>query len=220
MKVRAHLAWMALAILIPFAAFAVVGLLQLLKEEEDSAQRSVRETSRAIAQAVDRELENAETLLRVLATSVHLAKGDLPNFYQQAVQASFHEDAWVLLFDRDGNQLINTRVPFGTPLARRTNPERVTEVMRTQRSSVSDLYQAALLRKPVVAVDVPVPLDGGQRYVLTQIFPAEFFDRTFAQRDLPRDWIVAIRDGAGIAIARSHRASEFVGKLGDPKVRE
>jgi signal transduction histidine kinase len=56
--------------------------------------------------------------------------------------------------------------------------------------------------------------------VLTQIFPAEFFDRTFAHRELPPDWIVGIFDSTGNTIARSHRAREFVGSPGNQQVRQ
>src|SRR5262249_40567927 len=150
-----HLARMAAATLVPLVALTVVVLAMVLNAEREAARRGVRETARAVALAVDQELASAEAALRGLASSASLASDDLPRFYEQAMHARTTGDAWILMFDSDGRQIVNTRYPLGTPLARRANPERVTEVLATGRSSVSNLYVGALTKRYILTVDVP-----------------------------------------------------------------
>jgi hypothetical protein len=76
---------------------------------------TLHETARATALTVDRELVGAEAALRVLASSRALAAGNLRDFHKQAKTADRGPDAWTLLLDQDGRQIINTVVPFGTP---------------------------------------------------------------------------------------------------------
>jgi len=213
---RTYLAWAAAGILLPILVLSTIALLLLMRAEREAAQRGVRETAHAIVLAVDHEIATVEAALRVLAVSRVLARGDIPDFYEQAKAARTSENSWILLFDSDARQLVNTRFPFGTPLPTRQNPERVTEVMNTQQASVSDLYRGALTQRHIITVDVPVPLDDGKRYVLAQAFFAEELSRVFRARALPAGWIIAINDREGRLITRTHRAEDFVGKTAVP----
>jgi signal transduction histidine kinase/ActR/RegA family two-component response regulator len=212
MKVRAYLALIAAAILVPVTVFSAASLQTLMQEERQSALHGVRETARATAIGIDREVASTMAALRVLATSPHLAMGNLPEFHEQARAANSGEGSWTVLFDRAGRQLINTGAPFGAELPRRRHPERGEEVMRTKKPYVSDVTNARLAGRYVVAIDVPVPLDGGRRYVAAQSFFAEYFERAFPQRGLPADWTMAIFDRQGNTIARSRAAPEVAGK--------
>jgi signal transduction histidine kinase/ActR/RegA family two-component response regulator len=212
MKVRAHLVLMAGAILVPVMLFSAAALIMLLHAEREAALRGMRETARATALIVDRELAEAEAALRVLATSHHLAIGDFQNFYKQALVANTGEGAWTVLFDRDGQQRMNTRLPFGTALPGRVPPDHRMEVLQAQSPRVSNLMSGALPGRYVVTMEVPVALDGRQRYVLAQAFFPEYFNRAFSQPDIPSSWIIGIIDREGITVTRTHKAEEFRGK--------
>ncbi|MDB5763100.1 MAG: integral rane sensor hybrid histidine kinase [Herminiimonas sp.] len=218
MKVRAYLMMMAVAILVPAIGFSAVALSMVLRAEREAALRSVQETARATTLMIDRELENAENALRILATSRSLAAGDLKSFYQEATVASGNEGAWTVLYARDGQQLVNTRLPFGTKLPRRAHPEYGLKVMQTQTRHVSNLMKGTVAGQYVVSIDAPVALDGGQRYILGQGFVTEHFNRMFAQRRRPSSWIIGISDREGVTIARSYNAAEMVGKPVAPEV--
>lgn len=122
------------------------------------------------------------------------------------------QDAWVLLFDPRGQQLVNTRFPPGTPLARRANPERVTEVLSTGQASVSDVYVGVLTQQPIVTVDVPVTVQGQRRYVLTQAYFLDHFDHLLRRYGPPAQWTVTVIDRAGITIARSPGGPQLTGR--------
>ena len=104
---------MAAAILLPVVLLSAFALNVLLNAEREAARRGVLETTRLISLAVDQELASAESALRVLAGSAYLAAGDLANLYRQAMNARTNSDSWILLYEPGGQQLINTRLPFG-----------------------------------------------------------------------------------------------------------
>jgi signal transduction histidine kinase len=211
-KVRAYLALTAAAVLVPVVIFATAALNMLLDAERQAALKSVQETARASALIVDRELAAAEAALRVLGTSTHLVSGDLESFYGQAMSATTRAGTWTVLFDREGQQLINTSAPFGSPLPRRRYPQHGLEVMQTQKMRVSDLLLGQVAGKSIVTIDVPVALGDGWRYVLGQAFVPEYFDAAFAHPGIPASWVIGIFDRNGVTVARNRRAAEFVGK--------
>ena len=148
MKVRAHLALMSAVILLPVVILSIVALLILLKAERDAGQRGVRETARAIMLKVDRELALAEGALRALSTSRPLAMGDFEDFKQQAAQARSTESSWVILFDQDLRQVLNTRFPDGVG-RKRTGPEHLSAVMASGRTGVSGIFMGAVRKDSI-----------------------------------------------------------------------
>ncbi|MES2563606.1 MAG: sensor histidine kinase, partial [Pseudomonadota bacterium] len=212
MKLRSYLVLLAIGMLAPILVLSAIALTTLMREERKAAERGVQETAHSISLAVDREIAGAAAALRVLANSPSLARRDFAGFYELAKQARTNDNAWILLSDRNASQLLNTRAPFGAPLPRRAAPENIKKVMQTRKDLVSDLFVGAFTQKHVLSIDVPVPLDDSQRYVLTQSFFPEHFDIVLRERALPEGWVAAVNDGQGRTITRSARAAEFLGK--------
>lgn len=209
---------MAVAIVLPLAVFSAVALALLLDSEREAARRSVRETTRLISQAIDEELSNAESALRVLSRAEALGRRDWAAFHERALAARTSDSAWIVLTDKDGNQIVNTRVAYGTRLPPRSNPGRVAQVLAEGKSSASDAYASALAQQLIVTLDVPVPAAMGGPYVLAQAFFPEHFNKAIAAVKAPPSWIVGLFDSKGITIARSHREPQFLGKPGNAEV--
>jgi signal transduction histidine kinase len=209
-KVRARLTLMSAVILLPVVILSLAALLILLKAEREAAQRGVRETARAMMLVVDRELAIAETALKVLATSRRISDGDLADFARQAAAAGTGDTSWVILFDDQLRQVVNTRFAEATGL-KRTNAAYLEAVVASGKVGVSDLFDGAVLKAPIVTVDLPFE-SAGRRYVLTQVFSASHFDAAWAGAPMPAGGIVGIFDGQGRTIARSRNAGQFVGK--------
>jgi signal transduction histidine kinase/ActR/RegA family two-component response regulator len=220
MKVRIYLALMVMAILVPVIVFSAAALNMLLRAEREAALRGARETARATAVAVDRELDNARTALRLLGTSRYLAQDDWEGFYGQASVAQADKGTWVTLLEPDGRQVINTDLPFGTPLAPVTYPALLRQQMKAEKPVVSDLLTDPVDGQHLVGVSMPAPLEGEKRYVLSQMFRADYFNRTFAQPGIAPSWIIGIFDRDGRTVTRNHRAVEYVGKPVRPEILE
>jgi len=218
LKIRTYLTLTAAAVLVPVIVFAAVALNMLLNAERKAALRAVHETARATALSVDRELAAAEARLRALATSHYLSQRDLARFYWQSRGTLGGDEAWIVLFDRDGQQLVNTRSKFGDPLPRRNRPEIGLETLRTGSVYVSNLLQGTVAKRPVISVEVPVPHPDGPQYVLSQAFVAEYFGRVFEQATIPPNGVIGIFDRDGVTVARSRGAEQFVGKPTVPEL--
>ena len=211
-KARAYLAVMALAVLVPIVLFSTIALSMLLQAERDGALRSLQETSRATALAVEQELGLAEARAKFLASSRSLARGDLQAFHQRASSINQDGASWTVLFDEEGQQLLNTLVPYGATLPRRARPEFGREVLRTGQTQVSNLYKGNVAGASVVALEVPVILEDKRRYVLHQALLPSQLSKQLNRDAIPQHYIIGLFDRDGISIARSQRAEELVGK--------
>ncbi|MES2832422.1 MAG: ATP-binding protein [Pseudomonadota bacterium] len=218
MKIRAQLALIATAALIPVIIFSAVVLNLLLDAERTAALRGLQEKARSIALMVDQELGSAEAALRVLANSDRLASGDLRSFYGQAKAFGTSSSSWTLLFDERGEQAFNTIVPFGAALkpVPQATRERVQTVMNTARPVVSDLLVGPLTGRFLTTINVPVPVGGGRRFVLAQVFSADHFTPIFGRNNVPPDWTVGIIDRQGKFIARNLNAEKLIGQRAHP----
>ena len=218
MKIRAHLALIVTATLIPVIIFSTVALTLLMDAERNAALKNLHETARSTALMIDRELGSAEAALRVLGNSDRLASGDLAGFYMQMKAVNQGPGTWLILLDRDGRQVINTLQPFGAAVPAGIAPPQIAVVTGFGRPMVSDLMRDPLTSRYLTTINVPVPIDGGQRYVLAQAFAEDYFRRIFLHNRIPDSWTVAILDRKGTFIARSKKPEIMTGRPARPEL--
>lgn len=215
MRIRTRLLILILAILVPafIAALLAVGYVYL--EERRAQENSVKETVRAFALLVDNELETWEATLHALATSPSLEKGDLNEFYRHARALAPTADTAILLLDLDGHQLINTRVPPGTPLPtkRMSNIDALIALHGAERTLVSDLFMPAIGDEHDFVLQVPVHVNGRLRWFLSISVNAGMLQRLIERQRFPADWQAVIVDRADRIIARTYEARQFRGHL-------
>jgi signal transduction histidine kinase len=129
-------------------------------------------------------------------------------------------DAWITLSDLQGQLLLNTRVPHGTPLPRKADIDAVKRVAATGRPGNSDLIVDAVTQQPSVTLDVPVFRDGQVHAVLSLIRGAETLGRTFAAHRLPPAWTWGLNDGKQHIIATPPESVHFIGEPVTPRMAE
>ncbi|CAN5422541.1 hypothetical protein BH10PSE16_BH10PSE16_26570 [soil metagenome] len=218
LKIRTHLVLMAAAILLPVVVFSAVALQMLRDGEREAALHGLQETARASTLLIDRELGSALAALEVLATTSYIETGDLKGFYNRALQLSKGRPTWTVLLDENGQQLINTRRPLGETLPDGGSRDIVQQVMETQKPVMSDLQMGIASKKLSAALFLPVPAEGGKRYVLAQVFTAEFFNDAVSQHSTPPGWVIGIIGRDGRFIARNDQALEWVGQPARPEL--
>ena len=218
MRIRTHLVLMAAAILLPVVLAGGIALDRIREGERQSALRGLRETVRATALLVDREAQGALSALRVLASSQHFETQDLRRFHARASALNQPPDGWTLLLDAEGREVLDTLVPFGTPMPTTGEPGLVRQVLSGRQPVVTDLLPGPVSGKLRITINVPVMTGNGTPYVLAQAISVERWQQVALQPAVPEDWIVAVIDRQGRFIARSHMTGALVGKLARPEL--
>ncbi len=215
--IRSRLALLVVACVLPALLMVVLLIAYNYQREQDRLVRDSIGTARALVQVVDRELSSAALAAEILGTSPLLQSGDLRGFYAQA-QSAVHAQIGsnVVLSDATGQQLINTLRPLGAPLPVRANLDQLERTFATGRSAISDVYSGALLKRPIISIEVPVLREGKVVYDLSVVIMPERFAKALVDQRLPPGWIATVFDSTGTVVARTHDMERFAGKKGAP----
>ncbi len=210
--------WLFAAALIPGVLAGSILFYDLYQIQRSQLEQGALQTARALSMAVDNDLAGINGKLQILATTPSLQAGELQVFYARAREVLTTESVGeaIVLTDATGQQIINTLLPFGTPLPMTGHPDMVHRTVKTGRPGISDLYLGGVARRPFVAVEVPVWSDGKVAHVLDMGISAERLNRLLVEQDLPEGWVAALLDSQGTIVARSHHAPSSVGKKATP----
>ena len=211
MHIRAYLFMLAAGILLPAILLSSLAFRLFHTAEKNAALGALGETANGVALLVDRELYSAQAALHVLAASPSLVERNYQAYYAQAKQVHAFGDGWSMLLDADGRELVNTSVPFGTPLAGRIDQAAARAMIKAGKSVVSDLLPAGPDGKLRTTINVPVTLADGSSYLLVKAFSTDHFVALLNASTVPPGWVVAIIDHRGRFIARNLNAQTAVG---------
>ncbi len=214
MSVRAHLVALVLAALLPVILFSGLVVVLLAKQQQANVERGLRETCRALALAVDEHVRSVVASLETLATSALLDRGDLRAFHRRASRTVPTQDGWigVGLIDPSGRIVLNTLVPYGTPLMSPADRPYVREVLASGRPYVSDLLTGRVSGRAAIAISLPVLRGGRLRYVLAATVDPQSFTRILREQRIAAAWTGAILDRQRVIIARSRAAETMIGR--------
>ncbi len=208
---RRHLALFAAALALPMLVMVGLTLWQYARAERTRLEGDAVQRAQSIATALDRELRGVVTALDLLSLSVFLQTGDLAGFHRQATEVGRRQGVTPVLRDLTGQQLVNTRRPFGEPLPRVVLPTD-EEALATRSLRFSNLFTGAVSGEPIFAVTLPVLRDGWPVYTLSLAIEAARLRDVIRAESPPEGWTVAVVDGAGAIMARNLRHEEFVGR--------
>jgi PAS domain S-box-containing protein len=215
MKLRSYLVLLVLATVLPVVLFAGIMTHQSYQQHRENLEQGMIERARAISAALDREFLVSIQSLKVLGASTHLDKGQLSEFYGDMKAAlDGYSRAWqnLTLTDLTGQQLINLRRPFGSPLPASGNPAAIDRVLESRDAVIADLSPGPVTGTLGIVVHVPVLRDGRPKYILNAIFyPAPLTDLLLQQKP-PKGWIVTILDRSRKIVARTQNIEKFIGK--------
>ena len=174
----------------------------------------MRDTSRALALALDRDVNDIKAGVEALTASRYLdGRGDLPHFYEEAATVSKGFGGWAVLSDPSGQQVLNTSRPLGAELPSPTPASlaMMRNVVASRKTFVSNVFMGTVSQQPAVIVAAPVIRDGQVRYVVDFPVPPTQFTKLLQQAGLSRGWIALITDRDGGVVARVPDPAAFVG---------
>ena len=211
---RSHLVIFGLAIVVPVLLYSAFVLHRYTQSVRTSNERRALETARALTADIDREITAIITTLETLATSRSLQYGDYADFYAQAKEALRSRSWNVLLIGANRQQLVNTRVPWGTPLPVSTanEPDLLRIARESQQPYVSDLFQGTVAQRPIFSVSVPVRKGEEIPFTLVMSLEPDRLVEILAGESLPPGWLAAVADRKNINMARTRLAKQFLGR--------
>jgi hypothetical protein len=155
-SVRTHLLAFSAAILLPVVAFASVLLWQFATSERARYEHEAQAAAQRLVAAVDLELSRMQVAAQALATFPTLTAGDFEGFQRHALEAL---RVWspedpnklaVVVRDRQSQQVANTRIAWGQPLPRGSNPDVDKEIVQRD-ALLGPRRSAASRRRPGAA---------------------------------------------------------------------
>jgi len=208
-SIRSRLVWLVIAVIAPALAFALYGTYAVYRAQSAQVDQGMKEVSRAVALAVDRELNRYATIVSTLAASPTIIRGDLRTFHERLQQTKHAVGSSVTIFDPQGTPLADTDYAFGTPLPnlpdfRRCKTAAQVEVSPSFRDPVSGVQSIAIRR--------PVMRDGEVVYYLAMEFPVANIGALLAQQALPEKWLGVILDQDHTVVARTREPDKHVGR--------
>lgn len=200
------------ALLLP--AFVAAGLL-FYREAQVQRDRLNVQVEQAVANLtddVDRELGFMKATVGILAASQELAEGNYRHFHATARHGLQDMGLYLLVRDAAGQQLLNTRRPWGEPLPQETLSDIDDALQRPGSLHVSNVLIGAVRADFVVTVSAPV-FDGGRLrgYLHLSINPERFLAVAQGQH-LPPRWASTIADRNGVVIASVNETAARVGR--------
>jgi PAS domain S-box-containing protein len=214
MKIRWHLMLLVAVALLPVLIFGGVMIGALGRQEQAATERGLLDTTRALSLAIDRELGAAIRSLQILALSEHLRSGDYKKFHEESKTILPTLGVWetVVLIEPSGQQVLNLRRPFASPLPHTGVPDLIRQVVETGRPAISDLATGGVTNAPLIVVAVPVFHNGKISHVLSTGADPKVFTALLEQQKFPSEWLATLIDRKKIIIARTRDAEKFVGK--------
>lgn len=220
-KPRAVGGWRLTTWLLLFGACLVapaLGFAGILIERHWAAQQReieqrLEQVAADLAYDLDRFLENNIATLSVIAETSDFSAQQLPRLHEQASRWLGPLGLHLLFRDTGGQQLMNTRVPWGTRLPASQQPDIDPIVRETLKPHVSGMIAGTVAGQGVVTVTVPV-LAGGRLNGLLHmsIDPVRLLELARGQ-NLPPQWNTGISDRKGVIVTRLQEHARYVGTL-------
>jgi two-component sensor histidine kinase len=211
-SIGVYLVALAAVVAVPLLVFVAFLMMELETNEREILANETAEDAQLVARAVDRELQDMSTTLRLLATSPELENGDLRSFHNRTQNSLRSNSLYVILVDREGQQRLNTRVPFGTPLGRVTNFPALESALKSRVTEVSNVFFGTTSGRFVFNVTLPLPQSlshVGAALIMTQ--NVEDLQNLVSTEGLASGWSVAVVDGTGKIVTASGSHSPAFG---------
>jgi signal transduction histidine kinase len=219
LSIPSRLILLVLGLALPLNLVIVGVVWGLVKRANEVQGTSLLYAARSIAAGIDAGLGKYIALGKALSRSPALLDDNLDAFEAEARRAfPAGAEAWVLVSDVDGQQLMNTFVQPGQPLPRRSPLAIAAQrhAFSTGSIVISDLFRSPFTQHWLVTIEVPIFKGSLPFRGLAIVMREGEFLPLLSAPDVPRNWLTGIIDGQGRYIARVPHGSTQVGQLASP----
>ncbi|MBH1994705.1 MAG: PAS domain-containing protein [Burkholderiales bacterium] len=204
-----------LAWVMPTALVFLLLVAQSYTREREHVVSETAQAARAVAAAVERDLNGAQMAARILAASPALQTDDigaLRTLADSLLQPGLAVSAFIIS-DARGRQLINTTLPASQ--APPTLPQKWAASMERTREYGKPRLTSLLMAQdevPRLALNLPLPRAQGAAHVLTALYPPDYLPVLLRELHLPAYLGAAIINADGINVARTLAPQRYVGQ--------
>jgi two-component system, NarL family, sensor histidine kinase UhpB len=202
-------------------ALAMSGLIvfRLVASMRNNAEKELDSASRDIGSRIDGTIAGVTDVLKTLAVSDSLRRGDIETFYRQVAEVSRQVGFdFVLRNVRRGEQVFSTAPLPALPAQDHAFPPgegahntSLRDTLLSGSPVLSDVFFGQYSKRNIIIDCVPVR-DAGIEYALCAILNLSLFAQILKRSRLDGDWIVTVIDRNGVIIARSKAHDTFSGK--------
>ncbi len=195
-------------------SLAFTGFLLIQSDTVTRATLSIRagQAVDSVADTLERELRSMTTNLALLASSGWVETESYDRLHARATQALRGTDTYLIAVDAQNVQILNTRVPWGTPLGTISAPQAVEAAVAQGQPVVSDVFFGRIAQNEVFNVVLPVISGEFRVRALILTRDVERLGAIFSERSLA-GWSYAIFDRSGKLAAGDSPTSGAPGLL-------
>ena len=218
--VAAYLLMLAATSSMPIAACAGFLAYHFVSESSRLTKAEYEDRLRLMRNATELRLANIIEDLQILALSPSIADGRFTEFREHAQQTvKLIGGVAIVLYDADGQQLVNTRLDLTGQLPKRVEFDVERKAIETGIPQVSGLQKAVVDGQPIVTIAVPVPIGGQNRFAINIGLSTKYLSSLMDNYVSP-GLVGSIVDAKGILLARRPLldGDELVGKPTIPEV--
>jgi signal transduction histidine kinase/CheY-like chemotaxis protein len=214
MRIRSHLVLLALGIIIPVLAFALVLAWLLVRHEQAVFAEGAIARMRATMTAMDAQVEGHVTSLGAMGVSLSLDERNFRRFHDQMARVLGTQPGWydVVLAGTDGRTIASASLPFPetSTLPRMLDPGMLERVVRGENAVIGGIGSVPVIDRRGVTIAAPVKRDGKVIFVLAAVVRPDSFTGLIQAQRLGEGWVSGLVDSDGRFIARIPPAkSEF-----------
>lgn len=195
----------------PILIFSVFMMVLLARQEQANRMRGLGDTTRALALAIDREIESSITNLEALATAEPLDVGAVNVFRAAAARILHTQNNWrsLSLFDPKGARLMRIEKPLVAE-SNDISRDSLNSVLRTRQPVIGDFSNR---NSPESGINIYVPVTREQTliYILCAVIEPRVFTEILTRQKFPDTWTGTLFDAKRTIIARSRDAEKFMG---------
>ena len=211
-----HYVLVVAALLVPMLAVIGFAGRELIHANRSLVDRSLEESARTLALAVDADLRRRFTGLESFATSPEFGfwdeEQDLQGLYDHAQRMAGLLDTEIVIIRPDLSQVLNTRQPLGAELPQTAGGAVVRRAFETGEPTMSNLVFGAVAQRYVVGTAVPVIDDAGEaRLVVAAPFDPSRLVELLGIPDAQPGVFTTLVDGNNKVVARSPHDDRFIG---------
>jgi two-component sensor histidine kinase len=209
-----------LAVLLPLLVLSGFAVRQMVQTYSHALEAGLQDAAHTLALAVDGIFAGHTAALAALAATAEFGaeldgadRLDVLRAHAAAEEVAAILGTEIALFDRDYDQVVNTRVPPGAALPQQTGRATVARTFQSGQPQVGNLLTGEVSGRPLVTASVPIRNAAGDVVlVASAAVEPERLDRLVRDQELQPSAFAAIVDGNGRLVARSQDAERFRGE--------